>query len=139
MARRGGGSRSAVSRDPLDSTGGLTGATGELTPDDPDAEFVPAERREMSNPRRQADVTESQARRAEAQHGEVGNPEAQPEGGPTNLATRDMGNASEHGLSPDDPAYRMEFREPMPRSTDEDDDAPPRTGGDRVSDEEERF
>jgi hypothetical protein len=31
--------------------GGLTGATGSLTPSDPDDEFVPAETREMNDPR----------------------------------------------------------------------------------------
>jgi hypothetical protein len=30
--------------------GGLTGATGSLTPSDPDDEFVPAETREISDP-----------------------------------------------------------------------------------------
>jgi hypothetical protein len=30
--------------------GGLTGATGSLTPSDPDEEFVPAETREINDP-----------------------------------------------------------------------------------------
>jgi hypothetical protein len=128
-----------VTGKPLDPSGGLTGATGDLTSDDPEAEFVPAERREMTDPRRQADVTESQARRAEAQAGRRGDPEAQPEGGRTNLATRDMGYASEHGLSPEDEAYRMEFRRPAPRPADRATDGPSRAGGDDVSDREERF
>ena len=128
-----------MTRDPLDPSGGLTGATGDLTSDDPAAEFVPAERREISDPRRQADVTESQARRAEAQAGQIGHPEAQPEGGRTNLATRDMGYASEHGLSPEDEAYRMEFRKSAPRPAERAPQGSPRVGGDEVSDREERF
>lgn len=123
----------------LDGSGGLTGASGDLVPDDPDAAFVPGERREMSDPRRQADVTESQSRRAESQAGEVGDPEAQPEGGRTNLATRDMGYASEHGLAPDDPAYRMQFRESAPRPAEPAAEERPRAGGDDVGGEEERF
>ena len=128
-----------MSGDPLDGSGGLTGATGDLTPDDPDAAFVPGERQEMTDPRRQGDVTESQGRRAESQGGEIGRPEAQPEGGRTNLATRDMGYASEHGLAPDDPAYRMEFREAAPRPEEADADDGSRAGGDEIGDEPERF
>lgn len=37
--------------------GGLTGATGDLTPDEADEAFVPAELREISDPAHQADVT----------------------------------------------------------------------------------
>ena len=38
--------------------GGLTGATGSLTPSDPDDEFVPAETREMSDPPAARRITE---------------------------------------------------------------------------------
>lgn len=42
---------SAAPRPPDDPLGGMTGATGNLVPDDPDEEFVPAETREISDPR----------------------------------------------------------------------------------------
>ena len=38
--------------------GGLTGATGSLTPSDPDDEFVPAETQEMSDPTAARRITE---------------------------------------------------------------------------------
>jgi hypothetical protein len=37
--------------------GGMTGATGDLTPDDADRPFVPAELREISDPQQQAEAT----------------------------------------------------------------------------------
>jgi hypothetical protein len=50
--------------------GGMTGATGNLTPDEPDDEFVPAETREMSDPSAARQLTASAHRRAEARHAE---------------------------------------------------------------------
>jgi hypothetical protein len=47
--------------------GGLTGATGDLTPDATDAAFDPGERREVESAEHQADVT-----RARAHHGPTG-------------------------------------------------------------------
>ena len=44
-----------------DSAGGLTGATGDLTPDEIPDELIPAERREIEDASRQAAVTEAQA------------------------------------------------------------------------------
>ena len=93
--------------------GGMTGATGDLTPDDADEAFVPAELREISDPEHQADVTTAHARLAPAQRGDVGSPgDAHAGGG----APRDGGSGSGHGLSGADPAYRMESR---PGGTDE--------------------
>lgn len=126
-----------MTRDPSIG-GGLTGETGDLTPDDPNAEFVPAERREASGETGQGAVTRERAQAAPAQHGEIGNPEEHPTGGPTNLATRDEGYGSEHGLDPDDPAYRMEARPSTP-GTEADPGEEPIAGGDEVSEDEERF
>jgi hypothetical protein len=88
--------------------GGMTGATGDLTPDDADEPFVPAELREISDPERQAGVTAAHGRGAPAQHGDVGDPGAESHG--SGSAPRDDGYGSGHGLSPADPAYRMERR-----------------------------
>jgi len=120
------------------SSGGLTGATGDLTPDTIQRDFEPGEFREVSDPARQADVTHAQAARAPAQSGEAGSPGAdRPDDGPTELATRESGYGSEHGLSPDDPAYRMERR---PRPEPERDPARgQRDGGDDRTDHEEHF
>lgn len=118
--------------------GGLTGETGDLTPDDPNAEFVPAERREVSGDHAQGAVTRERAQSAPAQRGVVGEPEEHPTGGPTNLATRDTGYGSEHGLAPDDPAYRMEARPPAP-GTEGDPGEEPVAGGDDVQEDEPRF
>lgn len=87
--------------------GGMTGATGDLTPDEGDHPFVPAELREISDPEHQAEVTAAQGRHAPGQHGRPG---AVPEAGGEGAAPRDAGYGSEHGLSSADPAYRMESR-----------------------------
>ena len=89
-----------------------------------------------------ADVTRSQAAGAPAQQGEVGDPGGDlASGGPTELATRESGYGSEAGLSPDDPAYRMEVR---PESSAGAVEAPasrtaPRIGGDELADREEHL
>ena len=119
------------------SGGALTGATGDLTPDDRQRDFEPGELREVADPQHHADVTRSQGARAPAQSGEVGEPGRLDEDGPTNLASRESGYGSEHGLSPDDPAYRMESRpaaeapEPPGREA--------RLGGDETTEGEDRF
>jgi hypothetical protein len=120
------------------SSGGLTGATGDLTPDEIQRDFEPGEWRESIDPAHQADVTMAQASRAPAQQGDVGEPGRELEAeGPTNLASRESGYGSEHGLSPEDPAYRMEIRsrqapeEPVRRE--------PRVGGDERTDHEDHF
>jgi hypothetical protein len=118
--------------------GGMTGATGDLTPDETDRAFDPGERREVEDPVHRADMTEAQARRAPAQQGDIGDPERLPEGDPTNLATRDDGYGSQHGLSPDDPAYRMESH-PSPAADDQPIGDRTRIGGDELSEGEERF
>ena len=119
--------------------GGMTGATGDLTPDETERAFDPGERREVEDPVHHADMTQAQARSAPAQRGDLGEPERLPTVPPTNMATRDDGYGSTRGLNPDDPAYRMESHpsptppaEPdLPRGT--------RIGGDEVTEGEERF
>lgn len=107
MARRSGGSITAVTNRREPGGGGMTGATGDLTPADADVPFVPAERREISDPQHQAEVTTSHGRGAPAQQADLGDPgESHGSGG----APRDGGTGSEHGLSGADPAYRMESR-----------------------------
>ena len=120
--------------------GGLTGATGDLTPDVPESAFDPGERREVEGPDR-ARVTHTQAAGAPAQQGEVGDPDGDGStDGPTNLAERESGYGSEHGLSPDDPAYRMDESHPPAAG-----ETPPvapgetRIGGDKLAESEERF
>ena len=119
--------------------GGMTGATGDLTPDEIQRDFEPGELREVSDPRHQADVTQSQAAHAPAQSGDIGDPGGElEEGGATNMATRESGYGSEHGLSPTDPAYRMERRPPAEHE-EGDPDRDPRVGGDELADHEEHF
>ena len=120
------------------SSGGMTGATGDLTPDTVQSDFEPGERREVSDSAHQGDVTQAQAARAPAQSGVAGSPgDDRPDNGPTELATRESGYGSEHGLSPDDPAYRMERR---PRPKPELDPARGQLdGGDERTDHEEHF
>jgi hypothetical protein len=112
--------------------GGMTGATGDITPEGADEPFVPAELREISDPEHQADVTTAQGRVAAAQHEEQGSPDAAASGG---AAPRDAGYGSEHGLSTTDPAYRMEARH---RST-EHESRRPSDDGDEFADHEEHF
>jgi hypothetical protein len=121
--------------------GGMTGATGDLVPDSSDEAFVPGERRETSGTEAQASVTHHQAAAAPAQLGDVGDPSEQRHGGPTNLAERESGYGSEHGLAPDDPAYRMEIHPPADVVDDERDarQRETRIGGDELTDADERF
>lgn len=131
-------------RDHADGTG-LTGATGDLTFEENDRPFVTGEAREVSDPGRHADVTAAQIRQAPAQRGETGDVSDRPEGGRTNLATRDAGYASTHGLNPDDPAYRMERHpssgeqggDPSRQATGA--EARTRIGGDEITDREEHL
>ena len=119
--------------------GGMTGATGDLTPDDTDRAFDPGERREVEDPAHHADLTRAQGASAPSQQGEIGHPERLPEGDPTNMATRDDGYGSEHGLSPEDPAYRMELHDSPTPPTERDRTRETRIGGDDLSEGEERF
>ena len=124
------------------SVGALTCATGNLTPEGSREPFVPAERREVADPEVQADVTVRQGANAPAQSGDVGEPGSErPEDGLTELATRESGYGSESGLSPNDPAYRMESR-PGRRSEPTHPDASDgetRIGGDEMATRDEHF
>ena len=120
--------------------GGLTGATGDLTPEDPEQAFVPGERREVEDADARAAVTYRQGAGAPSQQGEVGDPAGERvDGGPTEMAQRESGYGSEHGLSPDDPAYRMEVNPPAAPPDSADREPAPRMGGDELSENEERF
>jgi hypothetical protein len=117
--------------------GGLTGATGSLTPDDPDGEFVPAETREMTDADAARDITAAAHRRREDRAAgasdEPGSLRALGERTAPN--DRDGGYGSEHGLAADDPAYREEEHLPPPRSDGSGSAGTPgttRIGGDEV-------
>jgi hypothetical protein len=90
--------------------GGLTGATGSLTPSDPDDEFVPAETREMNDPAAARRVTAAAHRRAEERGvGQVDDPSGPPVTDESKVQqTRGGGYGAGSGLSGQDPAYRME-------------------------------
>jgi len=65
------------------SGGGMTGATGDLTPDDIQRDFEPGEWREASDPAHHADVTRSQGSHAHEHvtpSGQPGDEAAQTEG-----------------------------------------------------------
>ncbi|HEX2141480.1 MAG TPA: hypothetical protein VHK28_04280 [Candidatus Limnocylindria bacterium] len=95
-----------------DGLGGLTGATGNLTPDDPDDEFVPAETREIGDPRTARDLTAASYERGEKRRAESSDAPGRlvDEGERTAPNDRDGGYGSEHGLAGSDPAYRFEER-----------------------------
>ena len=120
--------------------GGLTGATGSLTPSDPDEEFVPAETREISDPHAARRVTADVHRRANDRG--AGSPDSAE--GPEHVrddkpqANRSGGYGSGSGLSAEDPAYRMEERAvPAPESPSSGETV---LGGDTRSDpEDEHF
>lgn len=101
-----------------DRLGGMTGATGDLTPDDPDDEFVPAETREISDAGTARDLTAAAHRRREARRA-IGSDEPgslRARGADTAPNDRDGGYGSEHGLGADDPAYREEEHLPEPEA-----------------------
>ncbi|HEY7463244.1 MAG TPA: hypothetical protein VH987_02235 [Candidatus Limnocylindria bacterium] len=112
----------------------LTGATGSLTPSDPDDEFVPAETREMSDPHDARRITAETYRRAEDRGAHQSDP-----AGPEDVderkaqATRGGGYGTGSGLSEEDPAYRMEERAMPPRG-DRGPGGETRIGGDLRSD-----
>jgi len=93
---------------------GMTEATGNLTPDDADDAFVPAETRELTDPGAGRDVTAAAHRRSEERRAsgsdDPGSLIARRENMPPN--DRDGGYGSEHGLSGDDPAYAEEAHLP---------------------------
>jgi hypothetical protein len=117
--------------------GGLTGATGSLTPSDPDDEFVPAETREISDPDAARRVTAETYRRGEDRGSRQSDPH-----GPDDVddrkpqATRGGGYGTGGGLSEEDPAYRMEERA-VPSHELRAPDAGPILGGDVQGDPED--
>jgi hypothetical protein len=99
-----------MSSDDRRGIGAMTGATGSLTPDDVDEPFVPAEQREISDPKRARQVTASAHRRAtqrQAGPNDAGSLIGEDQIAPND---RDGGYGSSRGLAPNDPAYRMEER-----------------------------
>jgi hypothetical protein len=115
-----------------EGAGAMTGATGNLTPDGEDDEFVPAETREMSDAAAGRDVTAAAHRRREARSADrTDEPGRLIERGEQTAANdRDGGYGSESGLSGDDPAYREELH--MPRAEKPEPGGPTRIGGDEV-------
>lgn len=100
--------------------GGMTGATGDLTSDNPDEDFVPAETRELSDPAVARQLTAAAHRRAESHRTEHAEPgQLLERGDQTAPNDRDGGYGSAKGLGADDPAYRMEEHvapaQPAPR------------------------
>jgi hypothetical protein len=131
-------------RERPEQLGGMTGATGRLTPDDPDGAFVPAETREVTDAEAARDITAAVHRRRKdrvaEEPDEPGNLRARGEATPPN--DRDGGYGSEHGLAGDDPAYREEEHLPPPPLDPAPGHAPgaTRIGGDEVrSPEDEHF
>lgn len=100
----------AGDRHPRASGGAMTGATGELTSDAAGGEpFIPAELREIADPRRAGRMTDELARHAEHEDElRQDRAEGSPAGGPAGPAQESGGYGSSHGLSADDPAYRMD-------------------------------
>ena len=120
--------------------GGMTGATGDLTPDNVDQAFVPGERREIEALEHHASATQTQAMQAPTQADVIGDPSFESERVATNMAERDGNSESERGLNQNDPAYRMKFRPLSPLEVAS--AARGRSayiGGDQLSDHEERF
>jgi hypothetical protein len=116
----------------------MTGATGNLTPTDPDDEFVPAETREISDPDAARRVTAETYRRAE----DRGARQSDPAGGPVTddrkpQQTRGGGYGTGAGLSEEDPAYRMEERALPESERASPREAAPMLGGDERHDPEE--
>jgi hypothetical protein len=101
------------------SGGGMTEATGSLTPDDSDAPFVPAELRAINRPEIAHAATIGARQRSAAEHGPMDDPGSLGERpleeiGPNE---RDGGYGSEHGLAPNDPAYAFDERPSGERPT----------------------
>lgn len=96
-----------------DALGGMTGATGSLTPDDPDDEFVPAETREIGDPRTARDLTDAAYGRAEERRAQGSDAPGRLVEAGEHIAPndRDGGYGSEHGLSAADPAHAYDFQE----------------------------
>ena len=123
--------------------GGLTGATGDLTPDASADPFEPGERREIDDAAQRGLVTHEQAIRGPGTAGDAGDPGFGPDTGDETDAPRDAGYGSTHGLSADDDAYRMEHHAPPPATDDDRPQREPREsrlGGDEtIAAEDDRF
>ena len=79
------------------SSGGMTGATGDLTPDDIQRDFQPGERREASDASHQAEVTRSQASRVHEQSPARGDPDdPAAEGGEPQIGGDERADSEEH-------------------------------------------
>ena len=93
--------------------GGMTGATGNLTSDNADEDFVPAETRELTDPAAARQLTAGAHRRAEARRTEDAEAgQLLESGAETAPNDRDGGYGSARGLAGDDPAYRLEEHTP---------------------------
>ena len=94
--------------------GGMTGATGNLTSDSADEDFIPAERRELTAPSAARQLTATVHRRAEGRRADGRRAEgAEPgqlleRGDETAPNDRDGAYGSAKGLGAEDPAYRLE-------------------------------
>jgi hypothetical protein len=120
--------------------GGMTGATGSLTPSDPDDEFVPAETRELTDPDAARRITAETFRRGEDRGAHKTDPAGPPPADDQKpQQSRGGGYGSGGGLSDADPAYRMEERA-VPQADEESrrpSGATPILGGDERHDPEE--
>ena len=96
------------------SGGGMTEATGSLTPDDSNAPFVPAELRAMNRPEIAHASTIGARRRNAAEHGPTDAPGSLDQRPLEEIRPneRDGGYGSEHGLASNDPAYAFDERPP---------------------------
>jgi hypothetical protein len=97
-----------------EGAGALTGATGNLTPDDAEDAFVPAETRELTDAAAARDVTAAAHRRREARNADRTDEPGRllERGERTAPNDRDGGYGSEAGLAGDDPAYREDAHLP---------------------------
>lgn len=112
-------------RHPEGSGGGLTGATGSLTSDAFGTEpFVPGELREIEDPTRAGRMTDALARHAGHEQEAAASQLDAPDRADAGAAPGAGGYGSSQGLSPDDPAYRVD-RQP---------DASPQASGSRRDD-----
>ena len=122
--------------------GGLTGATGDLTPDDATEPFEPAERREVDDPDDRGRVTYDQSTRDSSASDARAEPGWGPDTGDSTDAPRDAGYGSTHGLSADDDAYRVERHAPPSAAAEPGrrESGAVRIGGDETIDaEQDRF
>lgn len=94
--------------------GGMTDATGSLTPEPEEGPFVPAELREMTDPRHASDLTAATYRRREDRRSSNSDEPGSliEQGDRTAPNDRDGGYGSEHGLARNDPAYNEQARFP---------------------------